>query len=256
MIERFEAKEASVDVGPVLDKESFQFEFDFAKELSRRLNMPLATALHGYTSTFDALKYKDGLPDPLDPEIVEHSYEQYVKRLHAHRIRFTAEEREKHFSYRYDREKKTIQIHFGNFSSNPEGPLSTSQIETRKTELAMMFREIRKNHPEAEYVEGLSWLYNIEAYRRLFPESYTVHPEQVKNADEKDNMYWWTTPAVWGQFWNNDLKLKPELRDAFFEKLKQADIESDIHNLYDALPLPPLKTRGPIDDFYRLYGIL
>jgi hypothetical protein len=37
-----------------------------------------------------------------------------------------------------------------------------------------MFAHIAEHEPQATTVCGASWLYNCEAYRRLFPPSYTA----------------------------------------------------------------------------------
>jgi hypothetical protein len=44
-----------------------------------------------------------------------------------------------------------------------------------------MFAHIRQHVPQATAVRGNSWLYNLEAYRRLYPPAYTaVLPESAE----------------------------------------------------------------------------
>lgn len=35
-----------------------------------------------------------------------------------------------------------------------------------------LFRQVRQEHPHARSVRGISWLYHLAAYRRLFPPQY------------------------------------------------------------------------------------
>ena len=51
-------------------------------------------------------------------------------------------------------------------------PLSKARAGERRRELADMFAYIKKRFPHVTQVEGRSWLYGTEAYRRLFPEEY------------------------------------------------------------------------------------
>jgi hypothetical protein len=41
-------------------------------------------------------------------------------------------------------------------------------------ELRALFTDLRRQHPEAETVQGGSWLYNLPAYRALFPPEYVA----------------------------------------------------------------------------------
>ena len=67
-----------------------------------------------------------------------------------------------------------IRIHFSpNDTQDGVGPLAHPKYSRRVAELADMFAFIRREHgTEAKFVAGGSWLYNLEAYRRLFPSAY------------------------------------------------------------------------------------
>jgi len=66
-----------------------------------------------------------------------------------------------------------VQIHFTNVENDPDiGPLDRRRQAPRRAELQAMFAAIRESYPNANSVIGGSWLYNLEAYRRLFPPVY------------------------------------------------------------------------------------
>ena len=63
-----------------------------------------------------------------------------------------------------------VRLHF--YNRDPLGPLSRARSGERRRELADMFAYIKKRFPHVTQVEGRSWLYGTEAYRRFFPEEY------------------------------------------------------------------------------------
>ena len=162
--------------------------------------------------------------------------------------------------YRYDEATKTISPHFFNAEAEEEfvdgkdvskGPLSKEKLDRRRAELADMFRDIKTKHPDAQQVRGKSNLYNLEAYRRLYPPAYEV------GDIDYDPALWKGNTDIWGQFLGGKDKkpgeygFKQELADEFLEKAKDVPLD----RLADALPMPPRAAHGNIQDFYDLYGI-
>lgn len=93
-----------------------------------------------------------------------------------------------------------IDIHFSNAEFDPvSGPLSQNKIGFRQHELRDMFQFIQSEYPEADRVHGNSWLYNIEAYQRLFPNEYLEHAQIDETSDSL------STGRFWGQFADNRL---------------------------------------------------
>lgn len=77
------------------------------------------------------------------------------------------------FSFEPPDGEGAVRIHFGNrVGSNDAGPLARENMERRLDELRDMFGHIRIAYPDAVSVRGGSWLYRVEAYRRLFPPDY------------------------------------------------------------------------------------
>jgi hypothetical protein len=64
-----------------------------------------------------------------------------------------------------------VRIHFANRDHDGISPLSRAKITTRRQELRAMFTYVKHTYPDAQAVRGGSWLYHLEAYRRLFPRS-------------------------------------------------------------------------------------
>ena len=146
--------------------------------------------------------------------------------------------------FSYDYANDTIYIHFYNSKGEPN-PLSQEHMNERLEDLRQMFKDIKEKHPECGRVSGHSWLYNLEQYRRLFPKIYTDSRVEVR--DEEDL----SSATIWGQFFDNQHNLKPDISEKFLSELKKVDMD----HIFDAFPFKPLAVKGPVQDFYDLYGI-
>jgi hypothetical protein len=139
-----------------------------------------------------------------------------------------------------------VRIHFYNRDvEGGAGPLARGKTAERTRELAAMFALVRRTHPAATSVAGRSWLYNLEAYRRLFPPAYAASrappagPVRLSGA------------SSWGQFVDHRGAIKPELRDRLLAKLDDLDPTAP----WRAFPLPALAVSASIAAFYRFYGV-
>jgi hypothetical protein len=143
-------------------------------------------------------------------------------------------------------EAGVLRIHFSNRdSADGVGPLSRAKTPRRLAELKTMFGFIRETWPDALTVQGGSWLYNLEAYRRLFPAAYgdsrRPPPSPVRLGGT----------SSWGQFLDHREAVKPELREAFLRNLETMDVDAP----WLAFPLRALMTSAPIGIFYAFYGV-
>lgn len=136
-----------------------------------------------------------------------------------------------------------VQLHF--YNRDAEGPLSTARVGARRRELESMFAFVRERFPHARTVEGRSWLYGTEAYRRLFPEDYVRSRVIIESGDRFQGM------SRWGQFLDHDGKVKPELKEVFLRNIERLNPDK----LWEAFPLPSFRVRAPIEFFYECYGI-
>ncbi len=139
-----------------------------------------------------------------------------------------------------------MRIHFSNRDSADDiGPLSRAKTPRRLDELKTMFAFVGETWPETRAVHGASWLYNLEAYRRLFPPAYGQSRRRPSGPVGLSGT------SSWGQFLDHREAIKPEPRDAFLRNIETIDIEAP----WRAFPLPALRTRAPIELFYDLYGV-
>lgn len=255
----------------VYPKGLFETQYKFARIMAERQNIPLVEAVQTYAPLLNKAirtedEQKELLPNLTDENLLDVGYATVLERRRSYDKKGLEYHDEKEgrfgcFYYRYDEATKTVSPHFFNAEAEDEwedgkpvsrGPLSKEKIERRKAELADMFRDIKAKHPDARYVRGRSNLYNLEAYRRLFPSTYEVS-EEIDYSPE----LWAGNTDIWGQFLGGDQKekgeygFKQELADEFLEKAKEVPLDK----LADAVPMPPRTACGEIQDFYDFYGV-
>lgn len=136
-----------------------------------------------------------------------------------------------------------VWLHF--YNRDAEGPLSKARASVRRRELESMFAFVRNRFPDARTVEGRSWLYGTEAYRRLFPKAYVRSRVMIESGDRFQGM------SRWGQFLDHDGNVKPELKEMFLRNLERLNPD----RLWDAFPLASFRVTAPIEIFYGCYGI-
>lgn len=138
-----------------------------------------------------------------------------------------------------------IELHFHNRDHSSYGPLSKARQAKRIQDLKSMFTSIKQHYPQAKVVHGGSWLYNIEAYKRLFPVSFTTNMlvEEIPFP---------RTSGIWGQFLNSEGKVKPETADVFLSKVNNAKTLDQLLQCFEFKILYP---RANIEDFYDFYAV-
>jgi hypothetical protein len=148
------------------------------------------------------------------------------------------------FSYELLNQDQVVRIHFSNRdSADGCGPLVGAKADRRRSELRGMFGYVRAQHPSARTVWGGSWLYNLEAYRRLFPAEYaasTFEPERVRLDGT----------SSWGQLLDFRGCVRPSVRQALIDNIRNLDIAAP----WRVFPLRALGARGSIEHFYPFYG--
>jgi len=148
------------------------------------------------------------------------------------------------FNFDYEVETRAIRIHFANNAPDGEA-LRQEQIASRHRDLHDLFTEIAQRHPQAECVRGASWLYNLPAYRRLFP------PEYVANIHPLG--YVWQFVALWGQFLDHCGEVKADMAQTFRSCLTT---KMTLDSLVPCFPYQALTTTCEIDYFDRFYGVI
>jgi hypothetical protein len=139
-----------------------------------------------------------------------------------------------------------VRIHFrNNDRSGDVGPLHASKIGERRVDLTQMFAFLARRWPETKDVNGASWLYNTEGYRRLFPTEFTdsrtplIGPRPIHGL------------STWGQFLDFRGYAKPAIAEAFRQNLKSLDPAQP----WLAFPYQVLSTTAPFEVFRREYGV-
>lgn len=237
-------------------KEFIGLQTEVAREVSDRLNVPMSKVVDYYTSIFHTYLWPDS--DNYIP-IDEMDNVQISSTVHEKEVSYSQEQpmteyndydRFGCFSYfahtggTGEKLKGRIDIHFSNAEFDVTGPLDKEKIERRLHELKDMFTDIKKNFPEASFVRGDSWLYNIDAYTRLFPNEYVSQP-MIDDSPEA-----LTTGRVWGQFCDSHLELKKELGEQFLRNIRDLKRVTPV-TVREALTYQALIVTAPIKAFYE-----
>ena len=147
------------------------------------------------------------------------------------------------FSYELAGEGDIVRIHFSSRDGDDVSPLALAKVDRRLADLRAMIADVRDRHPGARTVRGGSWLYNLAAYRRLFPPTYAASvftPERVRLDGT----------SSWGQLLDFRGEVKPAARQALLDALPSLDPAAP----WTAFPLRALGAEAPIEAFHETYG--
>ena len=150
------------------------------------------------------------------------------------------------FAHEPPKDDGSVKIHFYNRDTDEAGgPLASVKAERRRAELAAMTAHIREVHPEATRIVGRSWLYHLEAYRRLFPPDYVASRAPYAGRPHL------TGTSHWGQLIDSREAIRPDVRDAFAANLATLDPDKP----WLAFPFKALTVTAPVAVFERFYGL-
>jgi hypothetical protein len=244
------------DISPVYSKPFFELQLVFAQKIAGLSQQPFDQVLLRFTAFYRILGLGWSL-GPANPvwqmyvrglqqaaEKVDFTYQFYLQR-YLMIPKFTDQEHWGCFAYEYKPEKRAIHFHFSDQDTSIYGPLSHHRIDVRKSELRMMFQQIKQRHPDAILVEGGSWLYNWESYRRLFPSTFGA-------SAKRDEMPELVGRNIWNQFLRRGWRVHQESMSLF---LQRVNLLERVENYPQCFPYPNLRTEAPIDLFYEFYGI-
>ncbi len=137
-----------------------------------------------------------------------------------------------------------IRLHFKNVEASGVSPLVRERSGRRMAELAALFEHVSRTVRQSVRVVGASWLYNLEAYRRLFPAPYLatarVMPGRFRHM------------PLWGQFLDRHGAVKEHMTRPFLEGLARP---ATMDGLDRCFPLPLLSLEASVQHFYDFYGI-
>jgi hypothetical protein len=235
-------------------KAFLDLQVEFAETVSAISELPLARALLEYTNLyirfglgreFDPthrgwLEYLAGLRDAKDPR--EWTYRFYVRRPDTMAVpalvaTFGC------FSYAQPSGDR-IRLHFQNAEMDGHSPLAMDRRDRRLAELAGLFAHVKRGARQPLRVIGASWLYNLGAYRRLFPESYLGTAHVIHGR--------FRHMPLWGQFVSRYGEVREDMARPFRERLGR---QSSLEGLDQCFPLPVLALEAPVGEFYDFYGV-
>jgi hypothetical protein len=138
-----------------------------------------------------------------------------------------------------------VRLHFRNAEEAGLSPLSPERLPVRLEELRAMFFHVKAHLENPKTIVGGSWLYHLQAYRRLFPPAF-LNTAEVSNAD-------FQFIALWGQFVDRHSRIRVDLANAFRRNLKHA---ASLEEAQASFPYQVLRLESPIQDFYRFYKVI
>jgi hypothetical protein len=125
-----------------------------------------------------------------------------------------------------------LRIHFLPEERHRHGsPLADGCMSERRVELQALVSDVQQRHPEVRKVRGFSWLYNLKAYKRLFP------PQYVQSLASPAGRVHLTGSSTWGQVLDHRHEVKPTVADQVLAGLTRSTVGTP----WQAFPLQPLE---------------
>jgi len=146
--------------------------------------------------------------------------------------------------FSYSAHGDRIRLHFHDADGDGVSPLAGERRERRRADLTALFAHVRQAQRGPLRVVGASWLYNLQAYRRLFPASYVVTARVLP--DRFRHM------PLWGQFVNRHGVVREPVAREFRERLRRA---ARVEELGGCFPFQVLTVEAPAAAFYELLRI-
>jgi hypothetical protein len=137
-----------------------------------------------------------------------------------------------------------IRLHFQNAEAGDHSPLAADRQTERRADLAALFAHVRRTTGFPQWVLGTSWLYNLNAYGRLFPASYLASARVAHNR--------FRHMPLWGQFLDRRGQLRDGLAHEFLARLARQSSLADLHACF---PFQVLAVEAPARDFFEFYGV-
>jgi hypothetical protein len=137
-----------------------------------------------------------------------------------------------------------IRLHFHNAEPDGRSPLGIERRGQRLADLAALSEHVKRTVPQPVQVVGRSWLYNLDAYRRLFPVSYLATAQVIEHRFQH--------MPLWGQFVNRHGEIKEGMTRQLLERLER---QSSLDGLDRCFPFQVLALEASVLDFHEFYGV-
>lgn len=227
----------------------FDLQVRFAHEAARLTGAPLASALLDWTNLyvrlgagreFDAARplwaaYASGIDESAPFEQHCEWTWRYLQQCPIHRASPDVIAAFGCFSYARDAHGG-VRLHFDPRANNGISPLDIGQSPARRAELRRLIEHVCEHLPGGSSLEsqGTSWLYNVPAYRRLFPEVYVASAQPVAR---------WRALSFWGQFLDRYGEVREAQAAAMLARVAQL---RHIEKITQCFPFQALAVRAPI----------
>ena len=136
-----------------------------------------------------------------------------------------------------------IRLHFENAGTDEHSSLGIDRRGQRLADLAALFGHVRQTLGQSVQVVGASWLYNLDAYRRLFPIPYLATAHVIHR---------FRNMPLWGQFLDRHGEIKESMTRPFLERL---ECQSSLDSVGECFPFQVLSVQASVLEFYDFYGI-
>jgi hypothetical protein len=120
----------------------------------------------------------------------------------------------------WDAEDQCVRIHFLGERSLDGHPLARWHLSERQHELGDLVRRAALEHAEAAWFRGRSWLYGVDAYRRIFPEVFLASLEPR----EPDLQFL----ACWGQLLDGAWRTRSDVASVLLHAVELASTTDDL----------------------------
>ena len=165
------------------------------------------------------------------------------KCVHLHEVHHSKASRSAFGCFSYDppNVEGVVRIHFMPLPNQECSPLSPEKSVERRGELRGMFAEIHQLQPHAKTVRGISWLYNLNAYKRLFPAAFVTAIEAPRFPVHLNGT------STWGQVLDWRQKVKPDVQKRILGQLPYMRGQAP----WEVFPLKALTAHCGIEMFYE-----
>lgn len=237
----------------IFDKSFLGLQLTFAEHMCELARIPFESALLKYTNLY----VRFGFGREFDPthagwrsylagfrmaaNLCEYTHAFYLKSAYAG----TAPPVSGKFGcFAWGCEGKAgIRLHFLNGEPGEVSPLSARQADARRAELAALFAHAKSVRGQLGNVKGVSWLYNLEAYRRLFPPTYGDSRRVLRARFQG--------MSLWGQFVDYRGQLKQVEAEQLLNSLARQPAACEVDRCF---PLQVLTAEAPMEHFLAFYG--
>jgi hypothetical protein len=220
----------------------FQLHLHFAKEIARAKALEFFQALLEYSPIFRLIGADESL------------WNGYLEGLASseNQAAFTADFVREHrfvpgrehfgcFAYAIEENDTRLRIHFDNIEG--KGALSKERVEARQAEIKAMIANAKAKYPQLESIRGGSWLYNLDAYKRLFP------PKIIAELYVQEEEFQFL--SLWGQCLLASGEANPQSNAYILQKAALLKAGDDIQNCFPYQVLGYVSKLSDFEGFYQ-----